>query len=444
MKNKFYNIRALNEQFATYITDYRKSFADDIKAMEESYFYMRETEEIAFQIITITYKKVVYDAENITNRINERSMISKKIAPYIKDPMPSSNQQSKPAKIPTITEEQSEKSSNQQSNCLKPATIPPNNIEEQSEKSGINDDDANDDSDDDANGDSDGDEQSESKSRMNDEQSIESAIEVHNNNVEVHESALEVHNNNQSLFLQNSEDENNSTIIKRPNNSVHNLGEELSSSFDDQISLRDQHVVEDTYNIMLDAFHSQFQGMVFHTIQKNQHQHRLAAKLVRTFAVLNKTLAIVIPDLECKASIARLSIESTESKKSTKRRIRTYCRQELFEILSLMISFCKAIFEQKRDLLLEYLDTDDDIDSVLERSSTYSHFVLREDELLVSFYTDALYSKRLSLYDLVITNSDSFLTKPSTLDILTKQKYSSAVLHKAKYISTAVIELLLH
>mgnify|MGYP000689599504 CR=1 FL=1 len=88
-----------------------------------------------------------------------------------------------------------------------------------------------------------------------------------------------------------------------------------------------------------------------------------------------------------------------------------------------MISFCKAIFEKNRHVLLEFLDTDNDIDSVLERSSTYSDFIPREDELLVSFYTDTLYSKRTSLYDLVINNSDSFLTKPSTIDILTKQKY---------------------
>ena len=209
---------------------------------------------------------------------------------------------------------------------MKTATIPPNNIEDDS------DDVANDYSDDDGDeqsesSDDDGDEQSESKSRKNDDndlqRSIESAIEVHNNNVEVHESAIEVnnnnvevevHNTNQSLFLQNSEDENNSTII-RANNSVHNFEEELSSSFDDQMSfLRDQHVAEDSYNIMLHDFHSQFEGMVFKTMQKKQHQHRLAAKLVLTFAVLKKTLTIVIPDLECKAKTARESIVSKESK----------------------------------------------------------------------------------------------------------------------------------
>ena len=46
-------------------------------------------------------------------------------------------------------------------------------------------------------------------------------------------------------------------------------------------------------------------------VLNKQHQHRLAAKLVITFAVLNKTLAIVILDLECKTKTARESIVSS-------------------------------------------------------------------------------------------------------------------------------------
>ena len=425
-KDKFKNIRRQNEEFGYNINnDFRKYLREDIKDMEESGFAIHKTDDHAIQIKDISYRGYTVCAQQ--NTITESSMIKKRLGFYVKD----SNQQSNCLKSATTHPKDGDDVKHQKSNFLMSAKTRPTIIEEQSEAC-INNNDADDDDDDD-----DGDDDVKHQKSNN----LKSAIEKQScsNDDDGRKSA----ETNQSAFLQNPEDENSSAMIIRPNNSVHNFEEELSLSFNDQISLRDQHVAVDTYSIMLHSFHSQFQCMVVNSMQKKQQQHRLAAKLVRTFAALNKTLARVLPDMDCQATIAKESIvakENSSKNKATTRRIKIYCRQELFEILSLMISFCKAILQGNREELLEYLVTDDDIDSVLQRSSNFADFISREDELLVSFYMDKLYSKRTSLYDLVINNSDSFLTKSTTIDILKKHNHSSAVVERAKHISKAVIE----
>jgi hypothetical protein len=183
-KTKFKSIRAKNEEFGISISSgYRKPLREDIKEMEESGFYMQETKDELIQIINISYRDAVY-AQNTTNQIKERSMITKVLGNYL-GIKPSSNQQSNCLKSATIRQS---------------ATIPPT-IREQSEKSGIKYD-ANDDSDDDGDDDDDDDddddvdvvgsqqsnnlkfttitcpeEQSESKSRKNDDNELQRSIE---------------------------------------------------------------------------------------------------------------------------------------------------------------------------------------------------------------------------------------------------------------------------
>jgi hypothetical protein len=165
---------------------------------------------------------------------------------------------------------------------------------------------------------------------------------------------------------------------------------------------------------------------------------------------LNKGFQDVITDLDQYSMQVKKTLESKfvdESgltQKQWGRKIRTQCRTTLFDILSMMVDFCKAILNERYDVLKQFYNTDDQVDYIITRSDEVSRFISREDELMVSFFTEGMYNERTKLYDLIVGDPDLFKSKDAVITFFDEnddvQVPKSKIQKYARYISTIAEE----